>query len=60
MKLLIDGNIILDVLQKRDPHYEDSAMILKMPINTLLPIHTHPESFTDSGYFCVNVYLRVL
>lgn len=30
MKLLIDGNIILDVLQKREPHYEDSAKICKM------------------------------
>ena len=30
MKLLIDGNIILDVLQKREPHYEDSAKIWKM------------------------------
>ncbi|MCR4655564.1 MAG: PIN domain-containing protein [Lachnospiraceae bacterium] len=30
MKLLIDGNILLDVLQKREPHYEDSAKVLKM------------------------------
>ena len=30
MKLLIDGNILLDVLQKREPHYEDSARIWKM------------------------------
>lgn len=30
MKLLIDGNIILDVLQKREPHYEDSSKIWKM------------------------------
>lgn len=30
MELLIDGNIILDVLQKREPHYEDSAKIWKM------------------------------
>lgn len=30
MKLLIDGNIILDVLQKREPHYEDSAKVWKM------------------------------
>ncbi len=30
MRLLIDGNIILDVLQKRIPHYEDSAKIWKM------------------------------
>ncbi len=30
MKLLIDGNIILDVLQKREPYYKDSARIWKM------------------------------
>ena len=30
MRLLIDGNILLDVLQKRKPHYEDSAKIWKM------------------------------
>ena len=30
MKFLIDGNIILDVLQKREPHYSDSAKIWKM------------------------------
>ncbi len=30
MKLLIDGNIILDVLQKKEPHYEDSAKVWKM------------------------------
>ena len=28
--MLIDGNIILDVLQKREPYYEDSAKIWKM------------------------------
>ena len=30
MKLLIDANIILDVLQKREPHYRDSAVIWKL------------------------------
>ncbi len=30
MKLLIDGNILLDVLQKREPHYPSSALILKL------------------------------
>ncbi len=30
MKLLIDGNIILDVLRKREPHYGDSAKVWKM------------------------------
>lgn len=30
MKLLIDANIILDVLQKREPHYRYSAIIWKL------------------------------
>ena len=30
MRLLIDGNIVLDVLQKREPHYRDSALIWKL------------------------------
>ena len=30
MKLLIDGNILLDVLQKREPHYPSSALIWKL------------------------------
>ena len=30
MRLLIDGNILLDVLQKREPHYADSASVWKM------------------------------
>ena len=30
MKLLIDGNVILDVLQKREPHFEDSAKVWKL------------------------------
>ena len=29
-KLLIDGNIILDVMQKREPFYRDSSMIWKL------------------------------
>ena len=29
MRLLIDGNVILDVLQKREPHFEDSARVWK-------------------------------
>ena len=30
MKLLIDANILLDVLMKREPHYSDSALIWKL------------------------------
>ena len=30
MRLLIDGNIILDVLQNRQPHVEDSSKVWKL------------------------------
>lgn len=30
MRLLIDANILLDVLQKREPHFSDSSMIWKL------------------------------
>lgn len=30
MKLLIDANILLDVLQRRAPHYEASALVWKL------------------------------
>ena len=30
MRLLIDGNILLDVLQKREPHFSDSVQIWKL------------------------------
>lgn len=30
MRLLIDANILLDVLQKREPHYKDSSLVWKL------------------------------
>jgi predicted nucleic acid-binding protein len=30
MRLLIDANILLDVMQRRQPHYKDSALIWKL------------------------------
>ncbi len=30
MKLLIDANILLDVLQNREPHYQEAAVIWKL------------------------------
>ena len=30
MKLLIDANILLDVLQKREPHYKYSSLVWKL------------------------------
>ena len=35
MRLLIDANILLDVLQNRNPHVEDSAKIWKLTISLL-------------------------
>ncbi len=30
MRLLIDANVILDVLVKREPHYTDSSLVWKL------------------------------
>ena len=30
MRLLIDANIVLDVLQKREPHWKDSSVVWKL------------------------------
>lgn len=30
MRLLIDANILLDVLQKREPHFHDSSLLWKL------------------------------
>ena len=30
MRLMIDANILLDVLQKREPHFHDSSLIWKL------------------------------
>ena len=30
MRLLIDANILLDVLQKREPHFHDSSLVWKL------------------------------
>ena len=53
MKLFIDGNILLDVLQKREPHYGDSSVIWKLC-----------ETGKDTGYvsslsFCNLVYVML-
>ncbi len=50
MKLLIDGNIILDVLQKREPHYEDSVKIWKMCETDLAEGSVSALTFADLVY----------
>ncbi len=31
MKIMIDLNVLLDVVQKRQPHYQASAQLLDLP-----------------------------
>ena len=50
MKLLIDGNIILDVLQKREPYYEDSAKIWKMCETDLAEGYVSALTFTPAEF----------
>ena len=50
MRLLIDGNILLDVLQKRKPHYDDSAKIWKMCEADLAEGYVSALTFADLVY----------
>ena len=50
MKLLIDGNILLDVLRKREPHYEDSARIWKMCETDLAQGYVSALTFANLVY----------
>ena len=49
MKLLIDANIILDVLQKREPYYEYSAIIWKLC-----------ETGKTTGYVSVLTFMNIV
>ena len=50
MRLLIDGNILLDVLQKREPHYEDSAKVWKMCETDMVDGHISALTFANLVY----------
>lgn len=50
MRLLIDGNILLDVLQKREPYYEDSAKIWKMCETDLVQGYVSALTFANLVY----------
>ena len=50
MRLLIDGNILLDVLQKRTPHYEDSAKVWKMCETDLAEGYVSALTFANLVY----------
>ena len=50
MKVLIDANIILDVLQKRDPHYQGSAFVWKLCETMQITGYVSALSFADLVY----------
>ncbi len=50
MRLLIDANILLDVLQKREPHYKDSALIWKLCETEQAEGYVSALSFADLVY----------
>ena len=50
MKLLIDADILLDVLQKREPHYRDSALIWKLCETEQAEGYVSALSFADLVY----------
>ena len=50
MKLLIDANILLDVLQKREPHYRDSVLIWKLCEAEQVEGYVSALSFADLVY----------
>ena len=50
MRLLIDDNILLDVLQKREPHYAASAKIWKLCETDLAEGHVSALTFANLVY----------
>ncbi len=50
MNLLIDGNIILDVLQNREPHVEASSKVWKLCETNLVEGYVSALTFADMVY----------
>ena len=50
MNVLIDGNIILDVLQNREPHIEASSKVWKMCETNLVNGYVSALTFADMVY----------
>ena len=50
MKILVDANVILDILQKREPYYKDSATVSKMCETDLTDGHISALTFANLVY----------
>ena len=50
MKALIDGNILLDVLQRREPHFESSSKVWKLCETDQMEGYVSALTFADLVY----------
>jgi predicted nucleic acid-binding protein len=57
MKLLIDTNVVLDILLRREPHYENAAKIAVLSENNHIECYISASAATDI-YYISNKELR--
>ena len=57
MKVLVDTNIILDILEEREPFYEDSYKIIQLSLEGMLDIIMSAGAVTDV-YYLMRQFLR--
>ena len=53
MKILVDTNIIIDILEKREPFYHDSYRIIQLGLEGKLELFMSAGSITDV-YYIIN------
>jgi len=55
MRVLLDLNVLLDVVQNRAPHYEDSAKVLSLArlgeVHAVLPVHAFTTLYSVVSSF---------
>ena len=50
MKLLVDTNVVLDILLRREPYYENAARIAVLSENEYISCYIPASAFTDIYY----------
>jgi predicted nucleic acid-binding protein len=56
MKVLIDTNIVLDILLKRQPFYENAAKIIVLSENGIIESNVSASAITDIYYIAQKAY----
>ncbi|AIZ56319.1 PIN domain protein [Candidatus Methanoplasma termitum] len=56
MKALIDTNVLIDVVQMREPFYKDSKKIFQMAIDETIEGYVSVQSLRDVFYVCKEKY----